>query len=117
MSIGIQRPVISLSSFSLSQGSYAIFSVPFPASDHFSVMCAIDAATVKRSEVQFHSRWSGTSAPPTLSTPSTSAPSTSARGVTLDAIIAQLQRMDARLDTFSTELYQMNTYVSCIARR
>ena len=26
------------------------FSVPFPSSDHFSIMCAIDYATVKRSE-------------------------------------------------------------------
>ena len=26
------------------------FSVPFPSSDHFTVMCAIDYATVKRSE-------------------------------------------------------------------
>ena len=26
------------------------FFVPFPSSDHFSVMCTIDAATVKRSE-------------------------------------------------------------------
>ena len=29
------------------------FSVPFPFSDHFTVMCAIDYATVKRSEAQF----------------------------------------------------------------
>ena len=29
------------------------FSVPFPLSDHFTFICAIDAATVKRSEVQF----------------------------------------------------------------
>ena len=32
------------------------FSVPFPVFDHFHVMCAIDATTVKRSEVQFRSR-------------------------------------------------------------
>ena len=32
------------------------FSVPFPSSDHFSVLCAIDYATVKRSEAQFWSR-------------------------------------------------------------
>ena len=31
------------------------FSVPFPSSDHFTVMCAIDYATVKRSEAQFRS--------------------------------------------------------------
>ena len=32
------------------------FSVPFPSSDHFPVMCAIDFATVKHSEAQFRSR-------------------------------------------------------------
>ena len=31
--------------------------------------------------------------------------------------MAQLQRMDACLDTLSTELYQVNVYVGCIARR
>ena len=31
--------------------------------------------------------------------------------------MAQLQRMDARLDTLSTELYQVNIYVGHIARR
>ena len=31
--------------------------------------------------------------------------------------MAQLQRMDARLDTFSMELYHMNIRVGCIARR
>ena len=31
--------------------------------------------------------------------------------------MAQLQRMDARLDTLSTELYQVNVRVSRIARR
>ena len=30
--------------------------------------------------------------------------------------MAQLQRMDARLDTLSTELYQVNVRVDCIAR-
>ena len=55
-------------------------------------------------------------APPTPSAPPTSTLSTSAVGVTLDAIVEQLQRMDAFLDTLSTELYQVNTRVSCIAR-
>ena len=32
------------------------FSVPFPSSYHFSIMCAIDYATVKHSEAQFRSR-------------------------------------------------------------
>ena len=31
--------------------------------------------------------------------------------------MAQLQHMDARLDTLSTELYQVNIRVGCIARR
>ena len=30
--------------------------------------------------------------------------------------MAQLQRMDARLDTLSTELYQVNVYLGYIAR-
>ena len=32
------------------------FSVPFPSSDHFTVICVIDYATVKHSEAQFRSR-------------------------------------------------------------
>ena len=31
--------------------------------------------------------------------------------------MAQLQCMDARLDTLTTEMYQVNTRVGCIARR
>ena len=53
----------------------------------------------------------------TSSTPSTSAPYTLVGGVSLDAIMAQLQRMDAHLNTLSTELYQVNTHVGRIARR
>ena len=37
-------------------------------------------------------------------------------GVTLEAIMAQLQRMDARLNTLIIELYQVNTRVGHIAR-
>ena len=80
------------------------FSIPFPISNHFHVLCAIDAATIKWSEVQLRLRQSGRVAPPTPSTPSTSAPSSSMGGVTLDVIMAQLQRMNARLDTLSDEL-------------
>ena len=29
------------------------FSIPFPSSDHFTVMCAIDYITVKHSKAQF----------------------------------------------------------------
>ena len=91
-------------------------SIPFPLSNHFHFMGAIDAATVKRSEAQFRSRQSGSVAPPTPLAPSTSAPSSSAGGMTLDAIMVQLQCIDARLDTLTTEMYQVNTRVSHIAR-
>ena len=98
------------------------FSVPFPSSDHFSVMCAIDAATIKHSEAQFRSRQLNSTTPPSCSAPShsalsTSAPSSSISDVSLRDIMAQLQRMDARLDTLSTELYQVNVHVDRIARR
>ena len=92
------------------------FSVPFPSSGHFSVMCAIDYATVKRSEAQFRSRQSNLATPPSHSTPSTSAPSFSSGDVTLRDTMAQLQRMDARLDTLSIELYQVNVHVGRIAK-
>ena len=81
------------------------FSVPFPVLDHFYVMCAIDAATIKWKEAQFISRRSSTTSPPIPSAPSTFAPSTSMGGVTLDVNMAQLQCMDASLDTLSIELY------------
>ena len=51
------------------------FSVPFPSSDHFTVMCAIDYATVKCSEAQFRSRQSDSAAPSSRSAPSRTAPS------------------------------------------
>ena len=97
------------------------FSVPFPSSfDHFSIMCVIDAATVKHSEVQFRSRQSDSTTPPSCSTPSRSAPSTSTPSsstsdVSLGDITTQLQRMDARLDTLSIKLYQVNVRVNHIA--
>ena len=58
------------------------FFVPFPSFDHFTTMCAIDYATVKRSEAQFRSRQTDSVAPsphspPSRSTPSASAPSSS----------------------------------------
>ena len=37
--------------------------------------------------------------------------------VMLGDIMAQLQRMDACLDTLSTELYQANVRVGCISRQ
>ena len=84
-------------------------------------MCAIDAATVKRSEAQFKLRQQD-STPPSHPTPSrftrpTSAPSSSSSDVSLGDIMVQLQHMDTRLDTLSTELYQVNVRVGHIARR
>ena len=64
------------------------FSVPFPNSDHFSVMCAIDYATVKRSEVQFRLRQSDSAAPPSRSAPSQSVPFSSLDDVTLEDVMA-----------------------------
>ena len=54
------------------------FSIPFPSSDHFTIMCAIDYATVKRSEAQFRSQQSDSAAPSSCSAPSRSAPFASA---------------------------------------
>ena len=97
------------------------FSVPFPFSNHFSVMCAIDYATIKRSEAQFR-LWQSDSVAlssrlaPSHSAPSTSAPFSFMNYVSLGDIMAQLQCMDACLDTLSTKMYQMNVCVSRIAR-
>ena len=97
------------------------FSVPFPSSDHFSIMCVIDYATVKRSEAQFWSQQTDSVAPSSRSTPSWFTPSASAPSSFNDAslgdILAQLQRMDAHLDTLSMKLYQVNVRVNRIARR
>ena len=85
------------------------FSVPFPASDHFSFMCVIDAATVKRYEAQFRSRQSGSATPssrsaPSRSAPSTFAPTSSTSDMSLGDIMVQLQ-------------YQVNIRVGRIARQ
>ena len=82
-------------------------------------MYGIDYATVKHSEAQFRSWQTNSAAPsfrsaPSQSTPSAPAPSSSS-DVSLGDVMAQLQRMDARLDTFSTELYQVNVHVGRIA--
>ena len=60
---------------------------------HFSVMCAVDYATVKCSKAQFRSQQSDSTAPPSRSTPSrsassTSAPSSSSSEVSLGDVIA-----------------------------
>ena len=48
---------------------------------------------------------------------SISAPTSSTSDVSLGDIMAQLQRMDARLDTLSIEMYQVNVHVGQIARQ
>ena len=84
-------------------------------------MCAIDYATIKRSKAQFRLRKTDSTAPSSRFTPSRSTPATSAPSSFGDAslgdILAQLQRMDARLDTLSTDLYQVNVRVGRIARQ
>ena len=95
------------------------FSVSYLESTHFSVICAIDTAIVRRSEAQLQLRPPQTEmvTPPTSFASSTSAPSSSAGGVTFEAIMAQLVRMDACLNTLSDELCQVDTRVGRIARR
>ena len=85
-------------------------------------MCVIDVATVKRSEAQFQSRQSDSVDPPFRSVPSRSAsstfaPSSAIADVMLSDVLAQLQRMDAPLDTLSIKLYQVNGRVGHIARQ
>ena len=46
------------------------FSVLLSSSEHFTVMCAIDYATIKRSKAQFRSRQTNSIAPSFRSTPS-----------------------------------------------
>ena len=52
--------------------------------------------------------------PATSAVPSTSSPSFSTGDVTLEAIMEQIQCMDARLDTLTDELCQVNTRVGRI---
>ena len=69
------------------------FFVPFPSTDHFTVMCAIDYATVKHSEAQFWLQQSDLVAPSSRSSPSRSTPSASAPSlgdVSLGDVMMQL---------------------------
>ena len=93
------------------------FFVSYPESLHFTFICVIDVATFKRSLAQLRLRHPRikTATPPASTAPSTSTPSSSVGGVTLETIMTQLVRMDARLDTLSDELCQVNTRVGRIA--
>ena len=90
------------------------FPISYPESPHFTFMYAIDVATFRRSAAQLRPRQPQIemAAPPASITHLSLA-----GGVTLEAIMAQLVHMDARLNTLSDELCQVNTHVSHIARR
>ena len=95
-------------------------SVSYPESAHFTIMGAISATFIRWSEAQLRLKRSRTEMAtyPAYSALSTFAPSSSsAGGVMLEAVMAQLECMDAHLDRLYTELYQVNTRVSHIARR
>ena len=90
--------------------------ISYLESPHFSIISAFSGVSVRRSEAQPQLKQPQTkkATPPASSAPSTSAPSSSAGGVTLKAVIVQLQRMDAHLDTLTTKMYQVNTHVGHI---
>ena len=81
-------------------------SVSYLESAHFTVMGAISAVSVRWSKAQLWPKrpQTETVAPPAHFATSTSAPSTSSvGGVMLEVIMAQLQRMDALLNTLIDE--------------
>ena len=94
------------------------FSSLIPDSPYYTVMGAISAASVRRSEAQLQLKQPRMEMiDPLASTiPSTSASSLGG-SVTLEAIMTQLQSMDALLDTPNDELCQVNTHVSRIAQQ
>ena len=65
-------------------------SIPIPDSPFYTVVGAINAVSVRRSEAQFWTKWPQTETlyalAPTI--PSTSAPSSSVGGVTLEVVMA-----------------------------
>jgi len=81
-------------------------------------MGAISAESVRRSEAQFQPKqpWTEMVTPLAPSSPSTLLLLLLSR-VMLEVVMAQLKRMDARFDTLTTELYEVNTRVSRIAQR
>ena len=96
------------------------FSIPIPNSPYFIIMGAIDVGSIQKSEAQLRLKRPRveTIDPATSDVPSSSAPSTSTvGGVTLKAIMAQLQCMDARLDSLTDEICQVNTCLGCIAHQ
>ena len=81
-------------------------SVSYPEFAHFTVMGAISVVSVRWSKAQLWPKrpQTETVTPPAHSATSTSAPSTSSvGGVMLEVIMAQLQHMDALLNTLIDE--------------
>ena len=95
------------------------FSISIPNSHLFTIISAISMVSIQRSEAQLQPKQpqTETTTPPAPSIPSTFASSSSSSDVTLEAVMAQLERMDVRLDTLTTDLYQVNTRVSHITRQ
>ena len=83
-------------------------SVSYLESTHFTIMGAISSVSVRQSEAYLRPKWPRTEM---ATPPASSAPSSFVGGVTLEAI------MDARLDTLSDELCQVNTRVDRITRQ
>ena len=94
-----------------------IFFFSFSDSPFFTIMGAISTASVQLSEAQFQPKRprTETTTPLALSIPSTFVSSSSSGGMMLEAIMAHVECMDARLDTLTTKLYQVNTRASHIA--
>ena len=99
------------------------FFIPILDSFYFTTIGAINAGSVWQSEAQFRPKLPRTEMTdhadpitPSSLAPFTSAPSSSTVGVTLEAIMVQLQRMDACLDFVTDEMCQVNTRVGRIAR-
>ena len=91
-------------------------SVSYLESAHFTIMGVVSGASVRLSEALLRPKrpQTETVTPLAYSTPSSSAPFSFTGGVTLEAIMAQLEHMDAHLDTLSDELCQVNTHVGRI---
>ena len=82
-------------------------------------MGTISVGSVWRSEAQLRPKQLRveTTDPTAFAVPSTTSPSSSTSDVTLEVVMAQLECMDAHLDTLTDKLCQVNTRVSRIARR
>ena len=95
------------------------FSILIPDSPYYTIMGAINIAFVRWSKAQLRSKRPRIKStdPAASAIPSTFTPSSSDGRVTLEAIMAQLQGMDACLNTLTDELCQVNTHVGRIAWR